>query len=100
MVMSKWNISNDTQIPFELDYRKFEHLPQIHQLSTTFTYTTEEVFETLQKVDIDTISSHSTIEAIVNRNFVNTFQHQNVPNQRQHTHKKSQLYQHKNTSKQ
>ena len=39
------------------------------------------------------------IEPIVNRNFGNTFQHQNGPYQRQHTHKNtSQQYQQKNIS--
>ena len=32
---------------FELNYRMFELLPQIHQLSTTSTYKIEELFETL-----------------------------------------------------
>ena len=31
--------------------------------------------------------SHSIIEPIVSSNFGNKFQHQNVPNQRQRTHK-------------
>ena len=43
---------------FKLDYRKFERLPQSHKLSTTFTSTIEEVFETLEKADIDTTTSH------------------------------------------
>ena len=39
-------------------------------------------------------SYHSIIETIVNRNFEYTFQHQNVPNQRQRTHKNTnQQYQ-------
>ena len=44
--------------PFELDYRKFEHLPQIQKISTTFTPTIEEVFETLEIKDIDMELSH------------------------------------------
>ena len=33
--------------PFELENRKFERLPQTHQLYITFTSTIEEVFEDL-----------------------------------------------------
>ena len=47
--------------PFELDYRKFERIPQIHQLYTTFTPTIEGVFETLETADIDMTSPHSII---------------------------------------
>ena len=61
--------------PFELDYIKFERLPQIHQLSTTFTSTIEEVFETLDTAYINMISLNSMIEPIVNHIFGNTFQH-------------------------
>ena len=39
--------------PFELDYRKFEHLPQSHQLYTTSIYTIEKVSETLETADSD-----------------------------------------------
>ena len=38
---------------FELYYRKFENLPQTHQISTKFTPTIEEVFETLETADTD-----------------------------------------------
>ena len=60
---------------FELNDRKFECLPQSHQLSTTCTPTIEEVFETLETANIDMKSSHSMIEPIANQNFGNTFQH-------------------------
>ena len=73
--------------PFELDYRKFELLPQIHQLSTSLSATIKEVFETLEMEGVDVTSSHSIIEPIVNRNFGNTFQYHNGPNKRQLTHK-------------
>ena len=79
---------------FEIYYRKFERLPQIQQLSTTFNPTIEEVFETLDTADIDMSSSHSMIKPIVNHNFGNKFQHHNGPNQRQHPYKNtSQNYQ-------
>ena len=45
------------------------------------------VFETLETADIDISTAHSVIEPIANRNFGNTFHHQNGPNQRQHIHK-------------
>ena len=73
--------------PYELDYRKFERLPQSHQLSTKFTSTIKEVFETLDTFDIYMTSSHSMIEPIVNRNYGNIFQHNNGPNQFQHIQK-------------
>ena len=73
--------------PFELDYRRFERLPQIHKIFTIFTSTIEEVFETLETADLDIPTSHSIIEPTVNRNFDNTFQHHNGPNQRQHIQK-------------
>ena len=44
--------------PFELDYRNLKRSPQIHQLSTTFTSTIEEVVETLDKADIYMILSY------------------------------------------
>ena len=46
---------------FELYYRKFERLPQRHQLSTIFNYTIEEVFETLETVDVDMSTAHYII---------------------------------------
>ena len=56
----------------------------------------ELVFETLETEDVDmtTIRSPNMIDPIVNRNFVNTFNHHNDPNQRQHVHTHiSQQYQ-------
>ena len=86
---------------YELDYEKFECLPQIHQLSTTFISTIEEFFEILETVDIYVTLPHSIIETILNRDFGNKFQHQNGPNQLQHIHKNtSQQYQQRNTIKQ
>ena len=73
--------------PFELDYRNFERLPQIHQLFTIFNSTIEKFLKTLETADIDMTKSHSIIGPIVNRNLGNTFQHQNKQNQRQHIHK-------------
>ena len=75
--------------PFELDYRKFELQPQIQKLFIKLNPAVEEVFETLETLDIDMTPYHSMIEPISNRNFGNTFQHQNGQNQRQHTHKKT-----------
>ena len=71
---------------FEIEYRSFELLPQRHQLSTTSHFTIEEVFETIEKANVYTSKSHFTIDPIFNRNFVNTFHLQNLPNQRQHVH--------------
>ena len=53
MKLSKLKHLQRYMTPFELDYRNFELLPQSHQLSTTFTSTIEEVFETLETEDID-----------------------------------------------
>ena len=72
---------------FEIEYRKFEWLPQRDQLTTTFQFTTEEVFETLEKDHVEISTSHSMIEPIVNWNFINTSHHQNGKNQHQHFHK-------------
>ena len=66
--------------PFELYYRKFESIPQIHQLSTIFNSKTEEVFDKLVTAYVDTPTSHSMIEPVVNRSFGNTFRHKNGPN--------------------
>ena len=86
---------------FELDFKRFEHQPQSDQLSEIFTPSMEGTFKTLQTADIDMNPSHSMIEPIVNRNFRNTFHHQNVPNQRQHINKNaSQRYQHSSTRQQ
>ena len=72
---------------FELQFRRFERQPQRDQLSNIFTPKIEEIFETLETADIEINPSHSMIETIINRNFVNTFQNHNGPNQRQHTYK-------------
>ena len=68
---------------FEIYYRKFERKPQRHQLSIEFDVTMEQVFETLEIADIDmtNTSSPTMVETIFNRNFVNTFHHQNGTNQ-------------------
>ena len=44
MELSKLKNIQRYMTPFELCYRKFECIPKIQQLSTTFTPTTEEVF--------------------------------------------------------
>ena len=72
---------------FEIEFRRFGRQPQSDQLSIIFTPKVEEIFETLETADIDMYPSHSMIEPIVKNNFENTFQHQNGPNRRQHTHK-------------
>ena len=46
----------------ELYYRNFERLPQIHQLSTIFNSTIEEVFETLETSDVYISTAHSMIK--------------------------------------
>ena len=38
---------------FELDYIKFEQIPQINQLTTIFYFTTEEVIKILETADVD-----------------------------------------------
>ena len=58
--------------PFEQYYRNFEGLPQAHQVSTTFTPTIGEVFETLDIEDIDMTPPHSMIEPIVKQTFGST----------------------------
>ena len=47
MELSKFKHIQRYMTPFELDYRKFEHLTQIQQLSNTFNPKIEEVSETL-----------------------------------------------------
>ena len=95
MELSKLKHLRRYMTPFALDYRKFECIPQIQQLSITSNLTIEEVFETLETAYIDMNSSRSTIEPIINRNCGNTFQHHNGTNHRQHTHKNtSQQHQH------
>ena len=81
---------------FELEYRKFERNTQSHQLSTTFHFTIEEFFETLETEDVDMTKdlSSTMIDPIANKNFGNNFHQCNVPNQCQHTHKSTcQQYQ-------
>ena len=79
---------------FEIYYRKFQRLSQTHQLSTTFHFTIEEVFETLDTANIEISTTNSIVDPILNRNFGNTFHHQNGINQCQQFHKNiSQHYQ-------
>ena len=70
-------------------YRNFECKPQRYQLYNIFSFSMEEVFETLETavIDMTTTRPSNMIESIINRNFVNTFHHQNVPNLRQRVHK-------------
>ena len=85
--------------PFDLDYRRFERQPQSQQLPLPFTPKIEEIYEILETSDLYMTPSHSMIEPIVRRNFVNTLHYHNVPNQRQPAHKTtSQQHQHRNTS--
>ena len=72
---------------FALDLRRFERQPQSEHLSTIFTLSMELNFEPLKTDDIDMNPSHSVIDHIVNRNFGNTFCHQNGTNKCQHTNK-------------
>ena len=53
----------------KLDYRKFNCKPQRHQLSTIFQSSIEEVFEALEKVDVDMSTAHSIIKPIFNQFF-------------------------------
>ena len=46
--------------PFELYYRRFERHPKIQQLSLTCTPKIEEIFETIETLEIDMTPSHST----------------------------------------
>ena len=74
---------------FQQEYRKFERKPQRHKLNNKFSFTMEEVFEGLETVDVDMITTRSSkiIESILNRNFGNYFHRHNGPNQRQYVHK-------------
>ena len=79
---------------FEPEYRNFEQLPQRYQLSTTFHFTIEEIFGTLETANLDMSKPHSVIDPIVNRKFGNILHRYNGPNQWQHVHKcTSQKYQ-------
>ena len=101
MGLSKWKHLKRYMTPFELDYRRFERQPQIQQLSLILTPKIDGRFETLETTYIYINLSHSMIEPILNKNFVNTSQHQNGLNQRQHTHKNtSQQHKQRNTNKQ
>ena len=53
----------------------FERPPQSDHLSIIFTPKMEEIFETLETLDLDMNSYHSMIEPIVGINLGNTFQH-------------------------
>ena len=87
MELSKLEHLKQYTTNFELDYRRFERLPQRHQLSTIFNSAIEEVFETLETSDKEISTAHSIIEPTAKRNFGNIFQHQNGLNQSQHIHK-------------
>ena len=69
---------------FKLEYRSFECKPQRNQLSNTFQFTIEEVFETLETADVYTKTAHysTLIRTIANRSFGNTFHHHNGLNHR------------------
>ena len=71
---------------FELCYISFVRITQRYQISTIFNSTIEHFFETLETVYVDMSTAHSVIRPIVNQNFVNIFQHQNGPTQRQQIH--------------
>ena len=74
---------------FELEYRKFKLDPHIHQLSTIFQFTIEEVLETLEVADLDMKTTHysTMIEPIFNRNFGNEFHKHNGTKHHQNLHK-------------
>ena len=63
---------------FEIKYRNFECNIQIHQPFDKFQFTIEEVSETLETSFVDTTTEYysTMIKLIVNRKFVNTFNHQ------------------------
>ena len=58
---------------FELHYITFEKNTQRHQLSNTFKFTIEEVFENPETVNIDISTNQSMIDPIVKRNLVIPF---------------------------
>ena len=80
MELSKLKHIQGYMTSFEVAFRKFERHPQSYQLKHTFVHSKEIIFETLETDDIDMNSYQSMIEPIVNRNFGNTFYHQNGPN--------------------
>ena len=75
-----------------------EQKPHRHQLNNKFTLTIKEVFETIEATfnDMKTSNYSNMIEPIVDRNFFNTFHHQNGPNHLQyvqkHTGQKYQIH--------
>ena len=81
---------------FEISFRLFERSPQSDELKHTLDQSIENIFETLETDGIDMNPYQSMIDPIVNRKFVNTFHHQNGPNQRQHTNKNSSQKYHQN----
>ena len=86
---------------FEQYFRWFERPQQSNQLYDIFLPSMEYIFYNLKTADIEINTSHSMIELIVNRNFVDTFHHNNVPNQHQRTNQNvGQRYQHSNTRQQ
>ena len=87
MELSKFKHLQQYMTILEIDYGKFECIPQRHQLPTLFNSKIEEVFENIETKDEDMSKFHSMIKPIFNRNFGNTFHHHNGPNQRQHINK-------------
>ena len=87
MELSKLKHFKRYMTTFEIEYRKFELIPQRHQLSTILNSTIEELFETLETEDVDISTSHYMIEPIVNWNIGNKFHHHNVTNKHQHIYK-------------
>ena len=45
---------------FQLEYINFERKPQRNQFSTTFQFTIQEVFETLETANVDTKTANSS----------------------------------------
>ena len=80
MELSKLNHIQRYMTNFELDYIKFERLPQRHQISIIFKSSMKEVFETLETAGVDMSTSPSMIEPIVNLVFSNIFRHKIGPN--------------------
>ena len=95
MEISKLKNLQRYKTSFEINFINFERQPQSDQLPIVFSPSIELLFETLETADIGMNPSHSMVEPIVNRNFGNTLQHQNGPNQRQQTNKNAiQKYHH------
>ena len=87
MEMSKLRHIQQYITSFELDFRRFEYHLQSYQLYIIFTPSMGGISENIETSDIYMNPSHSIIGAIFNSSFGNTLQHQNGPNQRQHTNK-------------